>query len=75
MISPDVIIATDASGNVVHWHAHSKKMLHSLTEKKNQIFALDLSNDGKLFATGGKDYNLRVYDDSRKECIVQMEKG
>lgn len=44
----------------------SGKMLHRIIEQNNSILALDFSMDGTQFATAGKDFAIRLYDDDIK---------
>jgi len=46
--------------------------MHTITETDNQVYCLDYSPDGKQFASGGKDYTVRVYDEATKSCVSQL---
>lgn len=51
-----------SDGNVNFWHVPSMKKVFNLREDDNTILALDYSPTGEMFATGGKDCHVRIYD-------------
>lgn len=48
----------NSDGVISHWHAKSGKLLTRLFETDNQVLALDYSQDGRTFATSGKDFKV-----------------
>ena len=50
-------------GFITFHHVPSLKPLFTLSEPDNSIHAVDYSPLGRHFATGGKDFHIRVYDD------------
>ena len=71
----NVLLAANADGTVCHWHVTSRKCMHTISEEGNQVYALDYSQDGALFATGGKDYSVRVYDEATKSVMHTLATG
>ncbi|CAD7956116.1 unnamed protein product [Amoebophrya sp. A120] len=73
----NVLISVNAEndGEVQHWHIKSGKCLHTIEEKDNQIFCLDYYHTGALFATAGRDYKVRVYDEATKRLTTTLEGG
>mmetsp|Transcript_15598 Transcript_15598/g.38625 ORF Transcript_15598/g.38625 Transcript_15598/m.38625 type:complete len:362 (+) Transcript_15598:91-1176(+) len=73
----NVLISVNAEndGEVQHWHIKSGKCLHTIEEKDNQIFCLDYYHNGSLFATAGRDYKVRVYDEGTKRLTTVLEGG
>lgn len=77
--SRNVLVSAGSTGSLQHWHLGSGKCLHEIQEDavhpltqrhcSNQIFALEYSPDGELFATAGKDYKLRVYEEATKSQV------
>jgi hypothetical protein len=64
--SRGVLLACSADGSVRHWHVPTGKCLSTIYEGSDQqIFACDYRQDGQMFATGGKDKRVRLYDESR----------
>ena len=64
--SRGVLLACSADATVRHWHVPTGKCLSTIYEGNDQqIFACDYRQDGQMFATGGKDKRLRLYDESR----------
>jgi WD40 repeat protein len=59
-----------------HWHVLSGKLTHTLHEENgNNIYALDFSNDGRVFAAAGSDTKLYIYDEQTKQMIHVMIEG
>ncbi len=42
---------------------------------KNQIFTMEFNHDGTRFATAGKDYKVRLYDEATKSIISTLSRG
>ena len=64
--SRGVLLACSADSTVRHWHVPTGKCLSTIYEGSDQqIFACDYRQDGQMFATGGKDKRVRLYDESR----------
>lgn len=71
----NVLIAANADGAVQHWHVTSGRCLHEINDPDNSLFTIDYSADGKKFATAGKDYAIRIYDEATKTLVSKMEGG
>ena len=67
-----MFLSGNADGSLIYWHAESGKQLHRMVEQNNQILCMDFKKDGCQFVTAGKDFNIRVYDDEKKEVIRTM---
>lgn len=64
--SRGVLLACSADASVRHWHVPTGKCLSTIFEGGDQqVFACDYRHDGQVFATGGKDKRVRLYDESR----------
>jgi WD40 repeat protein len=70
-----IVLVAGSGGIVQHWHLTSGRMLNSITEKGNQVYAVDYRQDARLFATAGKDSFVRIYDESTKQVINTMSGG
>lgn len=71
----NVLIAANADGAVQHWHVTSGRCLHEINDPDNSLFTVNYSADGKKFATAGKDYAIRIYDEATKTLVSKMEGG
>ena len=71
----NVLLAANADGTVQHWHVTSRKCLHTISEEGNQVYALDYRADATMFATAGKDYAVRVYDEATKSVTAKLAQG
>lgn len=72
----NVLIASNAMGQVQHWHVSSGKCLHTIkSTNENQIFTLDYLKDASMFATAGKDHAVRIYDEATKAQVLCMKGG
>lgn len=74
-------IAT-ADGMVEQVDTKSRQSKQSIQEKdsnapakNNSIHAIDYDIDGKVWASGGKDRVIRVYDENKKEPIKELSAG
>ena len=49
----------------------------TLIEKpyRNQIFTMEYNTDGSKFATAGKDYKVRLYDEATKSPLMALSRG
>jgi len=64
--SRGVLLACSADASVRHWHVPTGKCLSTIYEGGDQqVFACDYRHDGQVFATGGKDKLVRLYDESK----------
>ena len=68
----NVLLVANSDGTVQHWHVTSSRCLHTITEEGNQVYAIDYAADGLRFATAGKDYTVRVYDEATKTCVAEL---
>lgn len=71
----NVLLSANSDGTVQHWHVTSRKCLHTITETDNQVYALDYRADATAFATAGKDYAVRVYDEATKTLTAKLASG
>jgi WD40 repeat protein len=71
----NVLLTANADGHIQHWHVTSGKCLHTIVEADNQAFAIDYTADAAKFATAGKDYCVRVYDEATKTKIGDLASG
>eukprot|EP00002_Diphylleia_rotans_P003680 TRINITY_DN12561_c0_g1_i5.p1 TRINITY_DN12561_c0_g1~~TRINITY_DN12561_c0_g1_i5.p1 ORF type:complete len:242 (-),score=34.29 TRINITY_DN12561_c0_g1_i5:90-815(-) len=71
----NVLVATYAEGITRHWHVTQSKCMDTIAEGENNLYALDYNPDATRFATGGKDYRIRVYDESTKQLCSTMTGG
>lgn len=67
------LLAVTADGMIQQIHSTSGKLLNKLEEKGNPLMCVDYSCDGFLFATGGNDKKVRLYDDNTKTLISKLE--
>ncbi|CAD8172100.1 unnamed protein product [Paramecium pentaurelia] len=70
-----VFLSANSDGSLMMWQAQTGKQLFRTVEQGNQLLALDIRSDGDQFATAGKDFKIRVYDDEKKEIIHTFDKA
>jgi len=68
-----ILLIVTADGIIYEIHSTSGKILQKLEEKNNPLMCVDYSIDGSLFATGGNDKIVKLYDDSTKTLISKLE--
>ena len=71
----NVLLATSSEGGVQHWHVTSGKCLHTSSEEGNQVYCVDYNTDASKFATAGKDYKIRLYDEATKSHVSTLSGG
>jgi WD40 repeat protein len=62
-VTKNVLISVNSNGSLQHWHTTSGKLLHTIYDELNQLLTVDYKPDGTMFATGGSDCIVRVYDE------------
>ena len=68
----NVLLAVNADGSVQHWHITSGKCLHKIEDTENQLYTVDYRRDARIFATAGKDYKVRIYDEATKVLTTTL---
>lgn len=58
-----------------YWHIPTLKKLFFLREEENTINTIDFNRSGGLFATAGKDCNIRIYDEETKSVSTLLKKA
>lgn len=69
------LVTADSEGSLEYWHIPSLKKLFSMREHNNTINAIDFNRTGSLFATAGKDANIRIYDEETKSESQMLKKA
>lgn len=72
----NVLLTANANGNVQHWHVHSGKNINTIHEEGGQqVYGCDYNRTGSQFATCGRDYAIRVYDEATRALTLKMSGG
>jgi COMPASS component SWD3 len=71
----NILVTVAADGKITHFHTATGKALHTMEEKDNPIMCLDYNNSGSIFATGGSDKQVRLYDDNTKTLLGVMKQS
>ncbi len=72
----NVLLSVNSDGVAQYWHITSGKCLHTIgSTEGNQLYAVDYRDDGAMFATAGKDYAVRVYDEATKSILSTLAGG
>ena len=69
------LVTADSEGALEYWHIPSMKKLFMMREHDNTINTIDFNRTGTLFATAGKDCNIRVYDEETKSLTQTLKKA
>lgn len=73
--SKEILLTASTEGELVYWHPSTSKILHKIEEPGSVYLSLDYSNDGNLFAVGGEDKVLRIFDDNMKMISTKFLSG
>jgi WD40 repeat protein len=65
------LISVNAKGALQHWHTASGKLLHTIYDEDKKFLTADYKPDGTMFATGGSDCCVRVYDEATRKLKVE----
>ena len=68
-----ILLTVTANGLIHEIHSTSLKILQKLEDKGNSLTCVDYSIDGNLFATGGNEKVVKLYDDTTKTIISKLE--
>ncbi|XP_061439787.1 small ribosomal subunit protein RACK1-like isoform X2 [Rhineura floridana] len=72
-VKPGLLLATGADGTICIYDLLSHYPLALLSEKENEINAMDFCRDGSTFATAGKDRHIRLYDSHTNQLFHVMQ--
>ena len=61
-----ILLTVTANGLIHEIHSTSLKILQKLEDKGNSLTCVDYSIDGNLFATGGNEKVVKLYDDTNQ---------
>lgn len=67
------ILATSAEGKITSWHAKTGKILNTIEDPKNPLMCLDLNAHLNLFAVGGNDKVVKLFDDETKTLVRELK--
>ncbi len=65
------LMTCDGEGIVRLWNIRKNECAVSIEVHDDKIWALDVSNDGKMFVTGAADSSLKVFDDTTNQLEEQ----
>lgn len=74
-VTKNVLVSVNANGSLQHWHTTSGKLLHTIHDELNVLLTVDYKPDGTMFATGGSDCIVRVYDEATRKMKVELTGG
>lgn len=73
-MTANVLTSVSADGEINHWHVTSGRKLHTIPKvDDNALYCIDYNYNGTQFSVGGKDYKVRVYDESTKTLLQTLE--
>lgn len=69
-----VVASVSADGYLAFWHAYSGKCIMHLKDPNNSdLYCIDYNQDGSLIAVGGKDCEIKLYDDATKSLTSSLK--
>ena len=67
-----IAVSGSADKSVIVWSLRSGGRLYTFTQSTDEIYAVDLSADGRFVAAGGRDGIARVWDLSNGELVSEL---
>lgn len=67
------LFSAGSDGRISMYNVETATRTYTTTERDNEINALDFSLDGEAYATGGKDFNIRLYSTDTNQIIKVYE--
>jgi WD40 repeat protein len=68
-----ILVSVCSNGDITYWHAPTGKSIITISEDiPSDLYALDFSKAGDFLAGGGKDYSVKIYDDSTKSLVMVL---
>ena len=75
-VSQGGFVTVNAEGLIQHWNLATNKCVNQIKEESGcGLNALDYSPDGRMFAVGGSDTHVYLYDETTKQRISSMHPG
>ena len=65
------LMSCDGEGIIRLWNVRKNECVSSIEAHEDKIWALDVSNDGKILVTGGADSTLKVFNDATNKLEEQ----
>ena len=66
---PKVFLTVSSDGSIKEWSSPIPTVSWEYSDDQNELYALDYNFNGELFATGGTDSSVRLYDNKTKQII------
>lgn len=73
--SRNLLVTGNSNGRLQMYHATSEKLLWTGVEEGNQVYTLAHRADGRVFASGGKDAKIRLYDEHTLKNLLEFPAG
>lgn len=67
-----MLLCAYSDGVIQEYVSPVGKLSSTILEPDNQTFVIDIDPFEEKFATGGKDYRVRVYDCETKDLLIKM---
>ena len=67
-----IILSGSADTSVIVWNLRSGSQLYTFQQSTDEVYAVDLSADGRFVAAGGRDGKARIWDLSNGELIAEL---
>jgi WD40 repeat protein len=73
MAGPEaVIVSGGADATVLVWDLRSGNRIAAFNQPTDEVYAVDLSSDGRLVAAGGRDGYARIWNISNQQMIAEF---
>jgi WD40 repeat protein len=67
-----IIVSGSADRSIIVWNLQSGNRLYDFNQPTDEVYAVDLSADGRFVAAGGRDGKARIWDLSEGKLIAEL---
>jgi COMPASS component SWD3 len=74
-VEKNILLSINVESEITYWHTLTGKKLHQIEESQFIPLSLDYNKEGSLFALGGDDKTVRIYDENMRIVMNKIPPG
>lgn len=73
---PGLLVTASSDGDIFYWDIISGKSVSGIKNVTGaDIYTIDFSKSGTQLAVGGRDFDVKIYDDEKKTLLMTLNPG